>query len=282
VEANREERAAFLQRAGRSTSEGIMAQAMDLQERAGAISWYHTIELAPGVTTQGEFDLRPWVGRYGLPARLDGMRVLDVGTFDGFWAFEMERRGAAEIVALDVDHEDDFDWPPRRREERAGVLRPGNGFALAKEVFGSRAERRICSIYGADPSDLGTFDLVVCGMVLIHLRDQLLALERIARLCAGTFITVEEFDPLTGLVPFPAVRYRADRQSSVVFWQPSVRTWRRMLWTAGFDQVHQHARFKVRSNHGYSVRHAVHHASASVIAGQSASPGSAAGVRGAA
>jgi tRNA (mo5U34)-methyltransferase len=251
---------------------------MDLRERAQAISWYHTMELAPGLTTQGEFDLRPWVERYGLPARLDGMRVLDVGTFDGFWAFEMERRGAAEVVALDVGGEDDFDWPPRRRGERATVMRPGSGFALAKEVFASQAERRICSIYNADPSQLGTFDLVLCGMVLIHLRDQLLALERIARLCAGTFITVEEFDPLTGLIPFPAARYRADRQSSVVFWQPSARTWRRMLWTAGFDEVRQHTRFKVRSNYGYSVRHVVHHASASVIAGQSAEPATDAGL----
>jgi tRNA (mo5U34)-methyltransferase len=256
---------------------------MDLRERARAISWYHTLELAPGLTTQGEFDLRPWVARYGLPSGLDGQRVLDVGTFDGFWAFEMEKRGAAEIVALDVDHEDDFDWPPRRRGERDGVLRPGEGFALAKEALGSQAERRVCSIYDAYPSELGTFDVVVCGMVLIHLRDQLLALERIARLCRGTFITVEEFDPLAGLVPFPAARYRADRQASVVFWQPSARTWRRMLWTAGFDEVRRHARFKVRSTRGYSVRHVVHHASASTIAGESApSRPSAARVTGAA
>jgi tRNA (mo5U34)-methyltransferase len=243
---------------------------MDLRERARRISWYHTLELGPGVVTQGVFDLRPLVGRFGLPARLDGMRVLDVGTFDGFWAFEFERRGAAQVVALDLDGEEDFDWPPRRRSEAAGVLRPGAGFALAKEALGSRVERRIGSIYDADPAELGTFDLIFCGMVLIHLRDQLLALERIARLCRGTFISAEEFDLATGLLPFPAARYRADRKASVVFWQPSARTWRRMLCTAGFDQVRRHARFKVRSTQGYSVRHLVHHASASTIAGQSA------------
>ena len=68
----------------------------------------------------------------------------------------------------------------------------GTGFRLAHEVYGSRVERVVCNIYDADPADLGTFDLVFCGMVLIHLRDQLLALERIARLCRGTFITAEE------------------------------------------------------------------------------------------
>jgi hypothetical protein len=121
----------------------------------------------------------------------------------------------------------------------------------------------ICNIYDADPSELGTFDIVFCGMVLIHLRDQLLALERIARLCRGTFISAEEFDPASGLVPFPVTRYRADRDAAVVFWQPSARTWRRMLWTAGFDEVRVHGRFKVASTEGYSVRHLVHHARAS-------------------
>ena len=31
-----------------------------------------------------------------------GMRRLDSGTTDGFWAFELERRGAGEVVASDV------------------------------------------------------------------------------------------------------------------------------------------------------------------------------------
>ena len=52
----------------------------------------------PTPMTEGTFDLRPYVARYGLPTDMTGMRALDVGTWDGFWAFEMERRGA-EVVA---------------------------------------------------------------------------------------------------------------------------------------------------------------------------------------
>lgn len=247
---------------------GQSAEPGDLLERARQMGWYHTLELAPGVTTKGMFDLRPWVDRYGLPARLDGKRVLEVGTWDGFWAFEMERRGAAEIFALDLDDERELDWPPRRRPARFPDGQRGDGFRLAKEILGSRVERVVCNVYDADPADLGTFDLVFCGMVLIHLRDQLLALERIARLCHGRFISAEEPHAGPALLPSAAARYRADRDAAVVFWQPNARTWRRMMWTAGFDEVRQHARFKMPSTQGFTVRHVVHHASASVIAGQ--------------
>jgi tRNA (mo5U34)-methyltransferase len=232
----------------------------DLVRRVREHRWYHTIELGPDLVTDGWFDLRPFVGRYGLPERMDGMRALDVGTWDGFWAFEMERRGA-EVVALDLDDQSELDWPPRRRpasfpppEER------GSGFRIAREVLGSSVERVSTSIYAATPERLGTFDLVLCGTVLVHLRDQLLALERIADLCGGTLISAEEHDRLSALIPFPVSRYFADRDASVVFWLPSARTWRRMMWTAGFERVERHAAFTMRSRDGFKVPHVVHHA----------------------
>jgi hypothetical protein len=173
-------------------------------------------------------------------------------------------------VALDLDDERDLDWPPRRRPATFPEEPRGEGFRIAKEIYGSRVERVNRSIYDADPAELGTFDIVFCGSVLIHLRDQLLALERIARLCRGTFISAEEYDRATGLIPFPAARYRADRDQAVVYWQPSRRTWRRMMRTAGFDQVGERGRFSMRSTHGFSVLHVVHHASDSVIVDRAA------------
>jgi tRNA (mo5U34)-methyltransferase len=233
----------------------------DVAGRADALGWYHTLELAPGVVTKGMFDLRPHVERYGLPAGMAGLRALDIGTWDGFWAFEMERRGAA-VVALDLDTEAEQDWPPRRRPpEPAGQPR-GEGFRLAREALGSHVERVSRSVYDARPEELGHFDVIMCGSVLVHLRDQLLALERLAGLCApgGLLVCAEPYDRLAGLVPFPVVRYRADLEASVVFWMPSVRTWRRMLWTAGFEAVRRHARLRLRSRAGFSVPHVVLHA----------------------
>jgi SAM-dependent methyltransferase len=123
-------------------------------------------------------------------------------------------------------------------------------------------ERVEGSLYAAAPEELGRFDLILCGSVLVHLRDQLLALERLAALCraGGLLISAEPYDRLAGLAPFPAARYRADREASVVFWLPSARTWRRMLWTAGFDDVRRHARLRLRAREGFSVPHVVLHA----------------------
>jgi tRNA (mo5U34)-methyltransferase len=232
----------------------------ELLERARRQLWYHTLEL-PGFTTTGLFDLRDAVHHYQLPASLGGKRVLDVGTWDGFWAFELERRGAAEVVAIDLDDERELDWPPRRRTPNPDLVR-GAGFALAKQLLDSRVERVVCSIYDATPENLGTFDLVFCGSVLIHLRDQLLALERIARLTkpGGVLISAEEYEWVSDLVPFPIARFRGNRGSAPVFWLPSRKAWRDMIWFAGFDRVEERSRFKMTSNQHYSVRHVVHHA----------------------
>src|SRR5688500_18530296 len=125
------------------------------------------------------FDLRSFVDRYGLPD-VTGMRVLDVGTFDGFWAFELERRGGT-VTSLDIDRIQQLDWPPRLRPAEDGPR--GQTFRIAHEALGSSVERVGCSIYEATPDQLGgKFDLVFCGSVLIHLRDPMLALERMAGL----------------------------------------------------------------------------------------------------
>ena len=233
---------------------------MELLEKAREQGWYHTLEL-PGHTTEGMFDMRQFVPLYGLPESLEGKRVLEVGTWDGFWAFELERRGAAEVVAIDLDDERDLDWPPRRRTPDPELVR-GSGFRLAKELLGSKVERVVKSVYHATPEELGTFDLVFCGSVILHLRDQLLALERIAGLVrpGGTFVTAEEYEPVTDLVPFPVARFRGNRDAAVVFWIPSRKAWREMLWYSGFDRVEEVKRFTMRSTAGWKIRHVVHHA----------------------
>ncbi|MCL4414548.1 MAG: class I SAM-dependent methyltransferase [Acidimicrobiales bacterium] len=236
-----------------------MSGQASIAERAAALRWYHTIDLGGGVVTDGWFDLRSLVGRYGLPERLEGKRALDVGTWDGFWAFEMERRGA-EVVAIDIDDTSDLDWPVRRRPDPAPPEKRGEGFRLAREALSSRVERLALSVYDARPEVLGTFDVVFCGSVLVHLRDQVLALERLAALSNDLIVLAEPYDRRAGWLPGAFSRHLADRDSSVVFWMPSARTWRRLVWSAGFDQVDEKARFSLRDrSSSFSVRHVVVH-----------------------
>ena len=120
--------------------------------------WYHTIELAPGETTPGVVDLRS-VAPNVLPPRIAG-RALDVGTFDGFWAFELERRGASEVIGLDVADAADADWPPLHRErlEREAAelgVELGLGFRTAAEALGSRARRVVADVRTVTADDVG-------------------------------------------------------------------------------------------------------------------------------
>src|ERR687894_2788210 len=62
--------------------------------------WYHRIEVAPGVVTPGVHDSVAALAVMGLPERLDGKRVLDVGARDGHFSFVAEERGA-EVLAID-------------------------------------------------------------------------------------------------------------------------------------------------------------------------------------
>ena len=207
-------------------------------------TWYHTMELRPGVVTSGEFDLRtvpprlPWID-------VVGKRCLDVGTYDGFWAFEMERRGAAEVLAVDVDDQWDYDWPeilaPRLRGELPERYREGEGptgrrFALAKRALGSSVERRNRSIYDLDPDEIGMFDVVFCSSLLLHLRDPMAALAALRSVCRGHLMTNEPIDLALSALHRrqPVVRFDG-KGDQLHWWLPNTTAQRRMLESAGFE-----------------------------------------------
>src|SRR5262249_5899818 len=159
----------------------------ELAAEVGATDWYHTIELPDGTSTPGRYDLRPVARRLPLPASLQGRRCLDVGTADGFWAFEMERRGAAEVVAVDTDPEH-LDWPPNVLDVEASTrvaLDRRPAFFIARRLLASSVEHRTMTVYDISPEALGTFDLVFVGSLLLHLRDPVRALTAIRSVTSG-------------------------------------------------------------------------------------------------
>lgn len=170
-----------------------------LREAAG-MEWYHTVELAPGVLTPGWFDTRAIAPRLPMPSSLAGKRCLDVGTFDGFWAFEMERRGAEEVVAIDLLDLAEADWPPNSTSatvEAIGRRKDGGrGFEIARGCLGSRVTRHELSVYDVEEAQLGSFDFVYLGSLLLHLRDPIRALDRLHSVCRGHLLIVDSIDLL--------------------------------------------------------------------------------------
>lgn len=229
-----------------------MTQDQLQNDLAGAVArhrWYHTMELAPGIVTEGMFDHRSAVDRYLIPSDLTGRRCLDVGTMDGFWAFEMERRGAAEVVATDVSEVDDLDWPPlwRCRVETSLDETKAARFQLAHDVLGSRVRRIERSVYRLD-ADLGEFDLIFCGDLLLHLKDPLTALERIRNVCRGSAIVC------TPTKRFIWGRGRAlaefDGIDEFQWWLLSEAALRRMMLAVGFARVEKGRPFALPARAG--------------------------------
>src|SRR3954451_5794252 len=167
-----------------STATGTSQAPAISQAEADELRWYHTIEFPNGVITPGEYDLRPIVSRLPWRDSLAGMRCLDVGSRDGFYAFEMERRGAAEVISLDLDDPALIDFPVSRPDEALfrSELDAGNqAFDIARAALGSKVERRYRPVYDLRPEEVGEFDFAVLGTLLLHLRDPVSALRGIRR-----------------------------------------------------------------------------------------------------
>ena len=206
--------------------------------------WYHTIELGPGAVTAGQIDMRG-VAPKVLPADLSGKRALDVGTFDGFWAFEMERRGA-ETVAIDVPTLGSAEWPPLNRaraEEQAREwgLELGRGFRLASEALGSGVRRVECPVQELTPERIGgPVDVVFSGSILLHLRDPVGALERIHESLSpgGRVIVLEPFAVAQSiLAPRRPVGRFQPLETPFNWWLPNLTALKGWLTAAGFVRV---------------------------------------------
>lgn len=147
----------------------IEADAVAARRALGHVPlWFHTFALnpehdfyTPGVARDHRYRV-PF-----LPPSFAGERVLDVGTFDGFYAFLAEHRGAAHVVA--VDNEQYVAWV----RARWGIELPGGeGFATIAELLGSRVEYRRGDALALDGFG-ERFDVVLCFGILHRVENPL-------------------------------------------------------------------------------------------------------------
>jgi tRNA (mo5U34)-methyltransferase len=209
-----------------------------ISDQVAGRDWYHSIALGEGIVTPGWFDTRRVSEKFPWPD-LAGKRCLDIGTFDGFWAFEMERRGASAVVAIDILDDRRWDWPAiSGAVDRDAIARRkagGDGFMIAAEALQSRVTRIDCSVYELSQREHGSFDFIYLGSLLLHLRDPILALERVRSVCKGTLLSVDAIDlPLTILQPFRPTTY-LEAETRPYWHRPNLRGFKRMVSSAGFD-----------------------------------------------
>jgi tRNA (mo5U34)-methyltransferase len=157
-----------------------------LLEEVAQHEWLYSVDLGGGVTTPGRFGPpNPQIREAFGQVDFRGKRVLDVGCFEGQWAFEAEKRGAAEVLATDYLLGD-----PRARPSERGVKELPT-FRLAHTILGSRVEYLPdVSVYDLKRLERRDFDVVVFCGVYYHLKHPLLALSRLREMIrdGGTLI----------------------------------------------------------------------------------------------
>jgi tRNA (mo5U34)-methyltransferase len=197
-----------------------------LKDEVARIQWHHSIDLGNGIVTPGKDNSCKKLRRLRLPDSLVGKTVLDIGTWDGFYAFEAERRGASRVLALDS-----FVWQPGFRTGR-------QGFDLAHRILDSKVESMVLDPLDLSPGTIGTFDVVLFLGVLYHMRHPLLALERMASVTKGMVIVETAVDMLWCRRPAMAFYPGDELARDPSNWcGPNPAAVVGMLKTAGFSRV---------------------------------------------
>lgn len=192
--------------------------------------WFHQIDLGDGLFTRsiapspGPQPLNHPIPRWEkiesvLPADLSGLRILDLGSSDGFFSLEMARRGAKEIVAVDGAGKaiKRLEWVTRHL-----------GLSTIRPV--------LADVYSL-PQDLGEFDFVLMFALLYHVKEPLLCLETVSRLSDTLFLETiavrdEENSHLKLQLPRTGVNV-------IPKWFPTTRCLKDMLHWVGYDEIRE-------------------------------------------
>ena len=172
---------------------------LDLIERVPF--WFHSIDCGDEVVTNGIKPLpvlHEELGAMALPS-LVGKTVLDIGAWDGFFAFAAEAAGAKRVLALDhyvwsmnLASQQRY-WRTCRERGVApkpyhlipGHWEPGTlpgklGFDTAHRIKQSDVEQLVADFMSDELAEIGQFDVVFFLGVLYHLEEPFTALKRLS------------------------------------------------------------------------------------------------------
>ena len=220
--------------------------------------WYHKIELPDENITPGWAPIN--ADKYGIPDDLTGKRILDIGTWDGYWTWEALKRGAKEVVAID-DFSDDLGLQVKRNKwETFDLCREALGYidlfydeSISETGYLNKTGQKIfrleLSVY--DIEQLGHFDIVFFFGTIYHLKYPLYALEKISAICDGEIYIesaiCDDYSPYRQAIGsgyphndvvmefYPGKQYGNNESN---WWVPTIQCLGTMVESVGFKNIH--------------------------------------------
>ena len=182
----------------------------------GSYSWWHTILLPYDIKTPGftSIGFQERIMKH-IPEDLRDWKILDIGANDGYYSIECEKRGA-KVVAIESN------------------INNSKGFKVINEILNTSIDYKIIDLF--DFSPLETFDLILCLGVYYHLKNPLLAFERMCSwtnktmLLEGHYILGEE----KIMKFYPKDELRGDFSN---WWGATEACLVSMLEVAGFNRI---------------------------------------------
>ena len=198
-----------------------------IRKEVEALKWHHSIDLGNGIVTPGQDNSAKKMKRLNFPESFKGKTVLDIGSWDGFFAFEAERRGAEKVLATDsFIWQGSVDWAGKQ------------GFDLAKRVLNSKVDEQVVDILDISPETVGMHDVVFFLGVLYHMRHPLLSLEKVESVTKEMVILETAVDMLWHRRPAIAFYPTDEVGSDPTNWcGPNTAAVVGMLKTVGFKRV---------------------------------------------
>lgn len=243
-----------------------------MSSRASDYYWYHCVDVGNGVITDGDYDMNKYLDAYQFPFDMSGLEVLDVGRASGYFSFEFERRGA-NVTATDIARFSDWDFVGGEIEKSRQLDAIADheafnrrfitgAFDFAHMMRRSKVQAQTINVYEIEPKRFERpFDIVFAGSITSHLRDPILALEKLRSVTAGKCIVAA---PCINIEPTLAAMVLVELEG------PDRRNWwifnrkglEGVLLRAGFSRAEVISEFQLRhrKHSNQSYHHLVAHA----------------------
>ena len=206
-----------------------MATDSDLRAAIAGYTWFHSMELRPGVVTEGAKSAELLAAEAEAvlgPLDLAGRSVLDIGAWNGFFSFEAKRRGAGRVVASDS-----FAW-------RHPAYRGRETVELAARELGLEVGLLEEDVMRLNREEHGVFDVVLLLGVFYHLINPIAPLMRIRHMALEALLIETHLDATEldrpAMIFYPGATLANDPTN---WWGPNPLLLHELLRELGFRQV---------------------------------------------